>query len=111
MNYKDNKDFLFAIWVFKTLGWSNRRIAKLFTSVCRTNEITIRRLLPIAYAYGDTYKCRSFAKDERVRIRYIGHPNNLENLNAYLHQNPCGGGRRNKPINYNDNWEISKDDE
>lgn len=104
---RDNEELLLFIWIGKVLGLSNRKIAKGLSQ----NEITIRRLLSRAYAYGDTFRCRSFAKDERIRIRYIGHPNNLENLNAYLHQNVCGGGRRKKPTNYNDNWEISKDDE
>ena len=94
----DDKDFLFAIWVFKTLGWSDRRIARLL----HTSNRTITSLVSRASDYGSTFKLHSFAKDEKIRIRYVGHPNELEYLNAYLHQNLCGGGRRKKPIIYSE---------
>jgi len=100
--FRDNKDFLFAIWVFKQLGWSNRRIAKLL----RTSEGSIRLMISRAYAYGSTFRLRSFAKGEGgVRIRYVRDDNKLEYLNAYLHENICGGGRRRKPVHYNKNYE------
>jgi hypothetical protein len=104
--FKDNKDFLFAIWVFKNLGWSDRRIGKLL----HTSNRTITSLVERAYAYGITFKLHSFAKDEKVRIRYVGDSNNLEYLNAFLHQNPCGGGHKKKPRIYNDNWEVENND-
>jgi len=61
-----NKDFLFAIWVFKTLGWTDHRISKLL----QTSPHTITKLLPRVYAYGSTFKMQSFAKGEGgVRIK------------------------------------------
>jgi len=101
----DNKDFLFAIWVFKTLGWSNRRIAKLLS----TSHPTINQLVSRAYAYGNTFKSSSFAKSGKGSVRYVGSSKDLEYINAKVNQNICGGGRRKPPRNYNSNWEIGDD--
>lgn len=97
----DNKDFLFAIWVFKTLGWSDRRIGRLL----HTSNRTITSLKQRAYDYGGTFKLHTFAKGRRrFRIRYIGSTSKLEYLDAFLNQNICGGGMRKKPMRVKEYW-------
>jgi len=62
-----------------------------------------------AYAYGSTFRLRSFAKSGKGSVRYVGSSKDLEYINAKVNQNICGGGRRKPPRNYNSNWEIGDD--
>jgi hypothetical protein len=96
--YKDIKDCLFVIWVLKTLGWSDWRIARL-RMVLPAHKYTIKKLTARAYAYGSTLKRPIRGKGrERPDIFCAGSSVDLEYINARQNQGTCGGGRQKHAI-------------
>jgi hypothetical protein len=102
MSGKAYKDTLLAIWVFKKLGWSFRRIARLNLP---SSHHTVTDYYERACEMIESGDLPILAKSEKaLKIIPLGGSKDIEYLEGRIHQNPCGGGRRAKPHIYDNEW-------
>jgi len=84
------QDDLAVVWMLKTLHWSDRRIARFFSH----HHTTIAHWYREACALRDTDQLAIFPEgDGAAHLVAVGTSSNVENINAGLHQRPCGGGQ------------------
>lgn len=108
MSSRANKNQLLAIWVLKTLGWSDRRIARLKLP---TSHHTITDYYQRACEMIKTKELPILAKGERrLRIVPSGNATDLEYLAGKIQHNPCGGGRKVKQHVYDDEFKDTSEE-
>jgi hypothetical protein len=102
-------DQLLAVWVLRKLGWSWRRIARLGLP---KSHHTVTVYYQKACEMIESGELPILAKDEgKLRTHALGSASDLEYLDGKNNYSDCGGGKRCRPIKYdNDQKENSRDD-
>ena len=102
---RDKDDALRVICILREgLGWSFRRIANLRIGHSPT---TISTCYDTAKHRIESHSLDILAKGEkRVRLVRMGTSEDLAWLNAGIHQNQCGGGKKIRESINRDEWEI-----
>ena len=91
-----------AVYALTKLGMSLRDIATLKLP---SSHHTVKRLLEEACDLIEVQKLPILAKGEKaVRLRYCGSTKDVEDLDAFINENQCGGGKRIRPHHYDNDW-------
>jgi len=112
MGFKDRKidgltedefDKLTLVLGLVNHGWSYRKIGRILMH----SDMTIKSMYGKALQLKDDGKLCKTAKSERVvKIVYVGGSNDLDYIAGHESYSDAGGGRRVRPVRYNDNYEI-----
>lgn len=95
-------DMLAVVCLLKRLGWSDRKIGKIF----RLDHETVRDWAKAGYKlFGDNFSAILVKDGRKAKIKPSGNATDLSYLYAKIFQNPSGGGRRIPPHKYDSNWE------
>ncbi len=85
------RDQLAAIWVLKTLGWSDRAVARALNCSPSSIPVWFKEAREVCITEEDyDRRHKSLAAKEELS----GTSDDVSARYAQYHQNPCGGGRK-----------------